>query len=357
MVNGLTILQNNPKRICDMDRQILLTALEMIKPGIDDKDRSNLGRDNCLFTPTSVSAFNGDVAITYPVETGIQALVRANDLISLLKKMRKFSNEINLSVSESSLHVNTADSKTELAVVIDPEIEERLIAVHASVGSLKWMDLPDNFCDAATICSMAASKRESQFTLACVYFNEENALASDNDKVSWTILDKPVKPMLIKASCIKFITAINPVEYSGSKSFFHFRDKDGAVVSVRKVTGVYPVEYMDMFDFKGIVFSIPQTEKTVGAIEMLSVFVDYKSPSVIVNVQKGVCIISASNGRGSSKFKVGIKYNGNPFSFQIGPDVLSELLKHSTDITIGDNIAKIVSDDEAFKMITTLIMG
>lgn len=339
-----------------MNRASLLTALEMVKPGIDDKDKTNLGQDKCFFNEDTVSAFNNELAITYPIHSGVTALVRAMDLISLLKKMHKISNEVSLSSDGTSLEVTTVDSRTSIPVSSDTDVENRLTAIQEAVNAkdMKWFDLPGNFQDCALICSLAASKRESQFTLACIYLDGLNALASDNDKVTWAILDKPIKKMLIKATAVKHIIAINPTQYSGDKSYFHFKNEDDAIISVRRVVGEYPVEYMGMFDFTGTVFSIPK--KAIDGIGMLSVFIDDKAPAIKVDVQKGRCVMSSGASRGASKFKVDIQYNGEPFSFMIGPDVLGEMLKHSTDITVGDNIAKIVSDDETFKMITTLIL-
>jgi len=337
-----------------MNRAELLKALEIIKPGTDDKDKANLGQDNCLFNEDTVSAFNNEIAITYPINSALVAMIRAADLIALLKKMKKLSSTVTLTSDGKQMHVTTVDSKHTLSVLNDDVVEERLKAVHSSASSLKWMALPDNFVESVAICALAASKKESQFTLACVYADGVNMLASDNDKVAWATLTSPVKKLLVKASAVKNIVAINPIEYSGDKAFYHFRSADGAMVSVRRVTGEYPVEYIDFFKFDGNKFSIPS--KALDGMDMMSVFIDEKSPTISVEVKPGRCIISNANSRGSSKFKVDITYKGDPFNFFIGHEVFSEMLKYNTDITVGDNVAKIISEDGAFKMLTTLIM-
>ena len=337
-----------------MKREELLKALEMIKPGVDDKDKANLGQDNCLFSGDTVSSFNNDIAITYPIDSGIKALVRAMDLISILKKLRKISETVKIESISGKIMLTTSSSKNELATIEDPVVEERLLTVHKAVSDLKWMKLPVNFIDNLHVCAMAASKKESQFTLACVYAEGVNMIGSDNDKVAWATLDAPVKKMLIRASCVKSIININPIQYSGDSAFYHFKNEDGAIVSIRRVTGEYPIEYMNFFDFQGQTFSIPN--EALGGIELASVFVDEKAPTISVQVHPGRCIISSGVKRGSSKFRVDISYKGEPFTFHIDPDVFKELLKHNTEITVGDNVAKIVVDDSNLKMLTTLIL-
>jgi hypothetical protein len=344
-----------------MNRNTLLSMFELIKPGVDTKAKGQNGQDLCLITHSGISAFNNEIFVTCPgniVDGKDSILVKALDVLAVLKKI-KDKDEINITIdSGNSLHLGTKSTKITVSGVTDPEASDRLTSIESNVASIEeWADLPSNFNYCILMASFAASKREAQFTLACVYVDGSDVLGSDNNMIAWLEMDDEMDHMLIKASAVKSITALNPTKYFIDDSFYHFQNDTGAIISIRKVTGTYPVEFKDFFNFTedGMSFDLPVD--LASGIEVASVFLDDAAPMISLDVHSGQIIVRSTNARGTAKSRAAITYKGPKFSFMIDPSILLEFLKYSTTLTVDEKItmASIKSDDGVLRMITSLM--
>ena len=324
----------------------MLNALKAVKPGIASKaDIESM--TYFYFTGKHVVTYNNVVSIQHPLKTNFSAFVKATDIFNLLLKIT--SDTIETKFEKGKLHIKAGRVKTTLQTITDSDVVKRIEAISKQSQGLKWFRLPENFSDAINLCKFAASTNESDQTLTCIDINGVDCIAADNSRAAHSKLDKPMKKMLLKASEVKALFDIKPTGYSLNKSWLFFRNKKGCTFAIRNVQGNYP-DFKSLFEFDGKTVQIP--DEILEGVDIASIFTNEDTPRVHIEIVSGMCTVSVESDNGSFEFPCPIKYKGDGFSFNIDPSFLEEMMKHSTEITIHGEKAKIESGD--FKIVTAL---
>lgn len=330
-----------------MNRKELLNALTVVKPGVANKDLVE-AMTYFFFTGTHVVSYNDVISIQFPIKTDFSSFVNANDLYKLLSKIT--SEDVQFTLNDSKLMLKASKVKSTFATITDDKILKRLDSINESVSSAKFLKLPNDFVEAVNLCSFVASKNESDQALTCVSINLTDVISSDNMRIARTSLEKKMKPMLLKASEIKSLLAINPAAYALTDSWIHFKSKEGCIFSIRRVKGNYP-DFGKHIDFDGT--DVTLSTSIVEGIELATIFVDSDDDKkIVVSLKKGQVRIFKENESGSNEFREEMDYDGPDISFSINPDFLKEMLSHSTTIKVGTDRAKLTSGN--FTMVTAL---
>lgn len=329
-----------------MNRETILKALDEVKPGIATKGDTD-AMTYFYFTGTHVVTYNKVISIQHPLKTNFTAFVKASDFYNFVTRVT--SDDIQTNLEGAKLKLKSGKVNATLLTITDKEVTDRIHGISKQISSLKWFRLPENFGECLNLCKFAASTNEASLTLTCLNLDGVNCLAADNSRAAYTKFDKPIKKMLVKASEVRSLLAIKPTGYSMNKSWIFFRNKSGCTFAIRSVKGDFP-DFMPYFDFEGTKITIP--EELLEGIDIASIFIDVDSPKININISDNSCIISAKSTNGSMDYPIKITYKGDPFNFSIDPRFLEEMMKHSTDISIFENRAKISSGD--FQMVISL---
>lgn len=329
-----------------MKRQELLNVLGNVKPGIASKDIVE-AMTYFYFSGSSIITYNDKISIQHPFKTDFSLFVKAKDLYGVISKLS--ASDVSLTKNGDKLNIKAKTMNANLAIIKDEEVIKRIDNVQKSLDGAEFKPVSDNFCNSISLCSFASSTQESEQSLTCVHVDGNDCIASDNMRVAHAIMDEPMDEMFIKATEIKNLNAINPTEYAVTKSWLHFKNEEDCIFSIRKVDAKFP-DFLPFFDFEGDSVALPKN--IIEGMDITSVFADDTTPTINLNFEKGVCIVSVKSDSGNAKHRSKIDYSGKPINFSINPNFLKEMMVHTSSIIIADDKARL--ETENFSLITML---
>lgn len=240
-------------------------------------------------------------------------------------------------------------SVSQFATIFDEEVVTRIATVKESMKGVKPKRLPDDFIESVKLCLQVASKNESDQLLTCLSIKGKDIVATDNIRIAHAEMKSEMDEMLIKAAELKSLSIIQPVSYIAGKSWIHFIDGKGVAFSIRRSKGEYP-NMLKFMDFKGIELTLPK--EILEGVDLASVFTDVNDV-ININIKNGICQVLKGSDAGGVDFREKIDYKGQDVTFKINPDLLKEMMTHSTNITISTNSAKLQTD--GFTLVTSLL--
>jgi len=332
-----------------IERKQLISILEKIKPGISTNNTLE-SMSYFLFSGKTISTYNDLISVQYPLKTDFSLFVKAEDLFKILSKTTV--NEILLKEEKEKLIVSSKNFRVNLTTIKDEEITTRIKLIRKSLKIIKWKNLPKSFCNSILTCHLTASKNESEGTLTCVCIDGVDCVASDNKRISHTILDEKMDKMFIKASQIRNLVNIDPIEYGITKSWLHFKNKEGCIFSIRKIDGKFP-DFLQFMEFKGDKIDFPAS--IMEGIDITSVLMDLSNPALNFKLSKNNIALSVKSEHGTAQYKSKMEYDGKEINFAINPEFLKEMMSHSFSIFIGEGRAKLIVD--SFVLVTALFEG
>jgi len=330
-----------------IDVENMLGIITKIKAGTTKSEYLE-GMSHVFFSGTDIISYNDKISIQYPFKTDFSAFVEADKLHKLLSKLK--TGTLNIEEIDDKLTISCKTTKVKLSTIEDNEVSNRISSVSESLKTAKWKKLPDDFSPNILLCSYTASKQESDGTLTCVYVNGDVCVASDNNRISCATIGSEIDDMFIKATEIKNLVNTNPISYFSAKSWLHFKNADGCIFSIRKVTGTFP-DFLQFFEFDGVEVTLPR--EIITGIDIASIFADVIDPIINLKIKNGVLFLSTkSDGKGAIH-RVKIDYSGKEISLNINPNFLKEMMSHASSITISEDKVKLETDS-GFRMITAL---
>lgn len=302
-----------------------------------------------MFTKTNIITYNEKISIQYPFKTDFKTFVKALDLYKLISKLKYEA--VSIEKVDDKLNISCKSAKVKLSTISDKEASERIDKVSESLKGVKWKILPDNFNTAVSLCSFFASKSESDQTLTCVYVNGKDIISSDNNRVAHAILSGEMDEVFIKASEIKNLISIKPIEYTVKKSWLHFKGENGCIFSIRRVDGQFP-DYLQFFNFEGTAVNLPK--QITEGIDIASIMMEAIDSSVNFKISDGFCHISAKSDGGVVRHRSKIDHSGSEIKFTVNPEFLKEMMSHSSSIIFSTDKAKLTTDDGSFSLLMSL---
>ncbi len=331
-----------------MNKDKLLEILKKVKPGISDKSIVE-SMTYYYFSGKEVVTYNDKISILHPLETDFNLFVKADDMFKIVSLSK--AKELKLKENGNKLNIRSPNMNVNLTTILDEEIIDRIGIIRKSIEDIKWIKLPGNFMECAKLCSFAASKTESETTLSCIYFNESDCMALDNDRFASAKLDGKIKEFFFKAAQLSNLASIEPTLYVLTKAWIHFKNEDGCIFSIRRINGTF--ESMDdVLNFEGT--SVDLSTDIIEGADIAAIFTDSLEPVVSLKITKGKCLVSVSSEGGGSQHRSKIAYEGPDIEFNLNPEFLREMLQHSTSITIDDDSTKAKLSTENFTMMASL---
>lgn len=334
-----------------LEREELLDALNAVMPGIDKKEIIEQ-MTHFQFTGENLVAYNDAIHIKYPFKTDFICSVPAKPLHRLISSLK--GDRVSLKKAQNTLKVKSKESDSDLNIMVESDIDHILAKIEEDIIKQKYKPIPDDFTQAAQLCSFSASKDETQGTLTCVHVKGTTIEAGDRTRCSRYTMEKKMPEFLIRASVPNELVKYNVARYAVSNAWVHFKTAEGAFFSCRRVKGDY-LDYEPFFkDFKGAKVKLP--DKLGGAINTLLAFGDEGWMSqpymeLVFKKDKLVCKVKSNIGRSTRQMKM--DYKKKERSIKINPYLLKQVLDKANIVYIGSRLALLKHDK--FKHIIALI--
>ena len=336
-----------------LKRTELIAALEEVKPGLATKDIIAQST-SFVFGYDIITTFNDEISVMKPFKTEIMGAVRANELYSLLSKIK--DEEIEIGIIENELIVKGKRSKA--GIKLEAEIMFPLDEV--DIEHTKFTKLPDNFLKAISIASYCAAKDLSKPLLTCAYIDGDVVTASDDFRIIQVNFDAEVKsePILLPASVVKFLVKYDVKRLSHSPGWIHFHANacpgflDGLIFSARVLAGKFP-EVEQFLEVKGKELHFP-----AGVLEMLDRAGVFTADSasgdfVSVIVEDRTMIIKGKGDYGWLEETANCKYKGEKIEFDVDPSFLIDILKNLRKCIVGNGALLFEGDN--FRHVVALV--
>jgi DNA polymerase III sliding clamp (beta) subunit (PCNA family) len=322
-----------------IDRQELQEYLEAVSPGLSQKEiieQSN----HFVFLNDKIITFNDEVACSQEFPTEGEGAVLAAPLLSLLNKLQ--DEEIDLTWKDKQLIIKGKNRRAGLKIV--PEV---YLPIDSIEEPKKWKSLPDDFIDAINKTHKCASNNETRFELTCVHFTPDFIEACDSHQLlRYNIKMDVEESILVRKDAIKFVLPIEATHFCETKTWVHFKNKEGLILSCRR----YVEEYHNLNKLvasKGKKAVLPKSMKE--AAETAAVF-SQENPDnqVIIHLESNKLKIKSEGTSGWYWEVKKAKYEGKAIEFTIPPDLLVDLLSRSNKCIIGNDLLKITGENYTY---------
>lgn len=323
-----------------INRQELLNALEIVKPGLASKEIIEQST-SFAFMGDRIVTFNDEISISHPVEgLNLVGAIKAEEFYGILNKLKK--EEITIVLKENELILKSGSSKAGL--VLQAEIRLPLDEIEKIDG---WGALPSNFVEAIKFTVHATSRDMSRPILTCVHINKDGFVeASDSNRVAFheLIKEMPVDTFLIPSHTVLEIIKMKPIKVAKSPNWIHFKTKEGTLISCRIFVDEFP-DTKQILKVKGKKIEFPETVQEV--LDRAAVFAKREQAldeNVTITLEDNYMNIESKSDFGWFKERIKINFDLIPLSFSITPNLLVHILNKTKTCTISDTMIKFEAD-------------
>jgi hypothetical protein len=309
-------------------KDVLLGALSKVKVGLSDKaiiDQT----DHFIFDKDYVRTYNDQVAVSFPLATGLSMAIKASGFYKLISKIQ--AEEINMDIVENQLELLAGRTKAKISIAS----EIKCPAVPISKNK-NWRQLPSDFADGLKFCSFSADKNMLIQELTCLWITADNILSSDNWRATKFYLDGKIdSPFLLPAVSARTLAKYAPVDYLLEQAWVHFKNKEGAIFSSRTVAGVYPEAIWSLFEVDGDKVVLPSGLQ--ASVDTATALVEKNEEDFIeLSVQSGQMLCKGKGVGWEVEEEYQIRCRKN-FEIKVSPEALVEILAHTSEMIVGEN--------------------
>lgn len=332
-----------------VNRVEFLQKLEMLQPGLST-GREVIEQSSCfVFRDGRAFTFNDEIACSVDLDLNWTGAVQAKPLMAILAKL-----------PDDTLTVETDETSAEL-VLKGRSKESRVRAEMTVFMPLEnveqpkaWHVMDENLCDALATCSPCVARDSNDgFNLQCVHITPDCVEACDNFQFAHYPVATGVRgPILVKEAGLRNVASLGMTEMGETKTWLHFRNAAGLVISCRK--------YLDEYPTLTHLFNLDEATPTTlpkglaDAVERAEIFSaeDSENNQVLVELRPGKLRITGRSSNGSHKEMKDIEYQGAPLAFSIAPKMLAGICKAHNDCHITKKA--LVVDGGNFKYVSCL---
>lgn len=331
-------------------RSELVGILASIKPALAKRDIIPQAQ-HFIFANDEVFAYNDELFISHPFQTGLSCSVKADEFYKILSKMSV--EKVDLEVKDGVLHIAAGKTKGKLAIEEDGQIYQLVEGLH--LDKLEWKKFGKDFLEGVELCMYSACTDASQGAITCVHVNGQDLFSTDDVRISWFQMESKMDQFLLPARAAQQLVKFDVIEYAATDSWAHFQTKDGVIFSARQVLADFPA-VSEFFDGEGNRVKLPEalaaTVERVGVMADGDIDID-KKITLSFTTDKITCT-GSKKGVGSLEEEVDTVYKKEPFEFSINPEFFSHILAKSTVMKLMEGKALFLSGN--FKHLIALPM-
>lgn len=329
-----------------MKRLELLEALKRVMPGVETKSSLLEGADSFMFDGEWIKTFNDEISASYPFDSGIKCLVKAQEFFKILSRIE--ADEIKMVMLDDG-KLQMSGGKTVLKMVSSDSSSLVKLVDNLALAGIKWNKLPKDFLKALKLSADFAATNKAFSSLCGVSFGNDGLAASDRIRAGFYKMKirEFKEDFVLSTGSVRELVKFEALEeFSLGDSWVHFKDKNGLQFSTRKVVVDFPRAAIKKFlDFEGVddhVYSFPANlGHSVERASVLSYSNDEGSEYVELSMdQKGNMIVAGAKQYGEIKEKIA---KDDKWSFpkdavlKIDPKVLIDLLSLGNEFYLKEN--------------------
>ncbi len=313
-----------------INRETFLNDLNVVKAGLSP--REFVEQSSCFcFRDGEVMTFNDEVACRKFVGLKFTGAVQANNLLAILEKL----DDTELMVRENDNGELEFKGKHKgFGIIKDAEI---FLPIDKVEKPTKWVKLSDKFTEAVGLVHHCVSSDESRFLLTCIHLHPDYVEACDNLQIMRVGVKTGVKSsVLVRGTSLVHITSLGMDQMSMSKSWIHFKNHDGLILSCRIYSEDFPV-LDELMVVKGSSIVIPKG--LMEASERAAVFANDKSGDthISVKIADGRVRLLGEGLTGWYREVKQVTYDGPPIEFVIAPELLHYISDKYSEARINES--------------------
>lgn len=325
-----------------INRANLLTALEIVKPGLANKDLIEQST-SFAFMGDRIVTYNDDISISHPIQgLELQGAIKAEKLYQILGKLKQ--EEISLEISTGEIVLKSGRAKAGLAI----QAEIKLPLEEEVAYKEKWKTLPKKFVEAVSMTMGSAAKSMTRPILTCVNIRKDGVVeSSDNYRVMQYNMkeEMPIETILLPVSAAVVMVKLLPNKIAKGKGWIHFKNEEGTILSCRVFSDKFPDTTLVM-EGKGTKFVFPEAVKDL--IERVSVFAkrDHMLDEVIhISMYDGKLKMRGESDTEWFEETIKMDFKGDETSFYITPYLLKSIVSQTNSGILAKGKLKFKGDN------------
>lgn len=319
-----------------ISREDLLKSLEGVEPGLSKK--AIIEQSDCLiFGGGRVQAFNDEVYCDgpCPLNGDVAGAVPAVKFLEIMRKLEQ--EELEVALGEGVLTFKGKGAER-FKVRMEAEVTLPVGEVEKPRG---FQPLHPDFCEAVAAVGQCASRDQSRFSLTCVHLHPKWIEALDDMQLArWRLPTGLAAPVLVRQSSIRHLKQLGMTEFAEGEGWLHFRTKKaGLRLSCRR----YVEEFPDLDEILKKLGDGEQAQLPKGlaeAADKAAVFSSENPDANLVRIiltpnQGGRVRVRGMGLSGEYTKPLKAKYAGPRTEFLMPPQILGELCKKHSEVTVG----------------------
>jgi hypothetical protein len=320
-----------------VDREQLLNELSAVTPGLA-KTETTEQSDCFVFKDDKVATFNEEIACWAPCSLKLTGAVRANALLTLLQKLKESTLEISVEKGEMKIR-GTKGRRAGLKLE-----KEILLPIDSIKPPKHWQKLPEDFTEAVKhVQDCCGHDTVNKPVLTFVHMNKEFVEASDEFQgARFATAIETEQDILVRGVSIKRIIEMGMTEFGTTKSWVHFRTKDGTAMSCRRFIEEFP-DMSGILSVKGKKITLPKG--LAEAVDRANIFSSENSEGdkVLLRIEKGKLSLKGTGTSGWYVEPKKVHYNGPDLSFKILPSMLKYVATEHNECRTNGKLLKVDS--------------
>lgn len=323
-----------------VEREKLLKTLDVAVVGTTP--REILEQSNCfVFTEDSLVTFNGEIftKAKNPVPEVVGA-VPAEDFRALLAKFP--DDVVDVRVKRGEVRVRGKKKEAGLTV-----LEGVRLPYGGVPGPGEWVEPPPELLPTLLQASRVCGKDDSQPRTMDVHVTSGLVEACDNYRLFRSTMETGVpRELLLPAASISAVGTLAFSRLSTHGGWLHLQRKGGHRVSLRCSSGDYPnvSTLLELGDARKV--RLPGNLSDI--LSRASVMQDSTDALVSIKITRGELVLRSRKDTGWYQESREIKYDGEPFSFDVNPEFLEEVLAKTRTVKVSKSRMKIEAGEVVF---------
>lgn len=312
-----------------IQRQEFLDNLQMVKAGLSPREFIEQSA-SFVFQDGEVMTFNDEIACRKEIGFNLTGAVQADLMMAILEKMD--DEQLSLSENERGQFEFRGKSKR-FWLTRDAEI---FLPIDKVEKVKEWEKLPKGFADAVKFVRHCVSSDETKFFLTCVHIRPDYIESCDNRQLTRYRIALPgvEESLLIRGAALIQITDLGMSHMSITRSWVHFKNRNGLMFSCRKYMEEYP-SLGRILKFEGQPIIIPRGLLEAKERAVLFAADQSEDPLLTVQLRPGKMMLTGEGISGGYEERKKLKYDGPGLHFKIPPDVLQHISEHYTEAEIS----------------------
>lgn len=332
----------------NINREQLMKTLALVRPGLATKENIEQST-SFVFMDGRVFTYNDEIAVSHPVDFGMDGAVSATEFFNLLSKTKE--SELTAEVTESGLVIK--GKKYKASIRLQAEIT---LPIDQISPPDKWNELPEDFADAVKFCLFSLGRDMTKPVLTCIHADADVVESCDGFRLTRRFFEKSAfdKPILIPGNAAKDLTSYKPTHYSVVGGWLHFKTAEDTMFSCRTFD---QLEFPNLDKFisdEGGKLKFPSDMKET--LDRAGIFSNSSNRDhVKIALKEGEMVVRGEGETGWFEEVCRVRYKGEPCHFFLAPQFLQTVLDINDEALVSTGSLQFESD--AFIHVVSLIAG